>query len=96
MSDDNKLRAVDENDRPAEGPTPEDKGRELAEKMVNGIGRFLRFVIITLITAFPLALVCWWMYAVLLPQTFLGDFGYWQWYGLLVLIRVIWGDDRRR
>jgi hypothetical protein len=46
--------------------------------------------------AFPLALVCWWMYAVLLPPTFLGDLGYWQWYAVLVLVRVIWGDDRRR
>lgn len=95
MSEDNKLRAVDENDRP-EGPSNEEKGRELAERMVNAFGRWLRWVFLTFLTAFPLALVCWWMYAVLLPPTFLGDLGYWQWYAVLVLVRVIWGDDRRR
>ena len=47
-----------------------------------------RFLILTFLTAFPLALVCWWMYAVLLPPTFLGDLGYWQWYAVLVLVRV--------
>jgi hypothetical protein len=95
VSDDNKLRAVDESDRP-EGPTDEEKGRELAERMVKSVGRFLWWMIKTFVMAFPLALVCWWMYAVLLPPTLLGDLGYWQWYAVLVLVRVIWGNDRQR
>lgn len=92
---DNKLRAVDDSDRP-EGPTNEDKGREMAERMVNSFGRWLRWVLLTLISAFPLALVCWWMSSFLPLLPFLGDLGYWQWYALLVIVRVIWGDDQRR
>lgn len=96
MSDDNKLRAVSDDETRAEGPSNEERGREMAERMVNGIGRFLRFIVVTLVSAFPLALICWWMYSFLLVPTFLAELGYWQWYAVLVLARVIWGDDRRR
>lgn len=95
MPDDNKLHAG-----VTPPATPEDpnavKGREIAERMVRGIGRWFRFVITTLIVAFPLALVGWWIWSFITTPTFLADLTYWQWYAVVVFVRFLWGDDRRR
>lgn len=92
MSDDNKLHAVGDQPENAEDPNVV-KGREISERMVASVGRFFRWVIRVVFVGFPLALLCWWLASLVPLVPFLSDLGYWQWYGLIVWVRLAWGRD---